>query len=101
MPSLSQTNMQTTVYNLRNGFRPNSIKIDRTTIWGNPFKVGKNCSTREEAIEKYREWIQTQPRLLSMLHYLKGYELGCWCKPLACHGDVIAELADGTTLYSV
>jgi hypothetical protein len=27
---------------------------------------------------------------------LKGKVLGCWCKPDACHGDVLAELADET-----
>ena len=26
---------------------------------------------------------------------LKGKFLGCWCKPEACHGDVIAEIVDG------
>jgi hypothetical protein len=25
---------------------------------------------------------------------LKGKTLFCWCKPDACHGDVLAELAD-------
>jgi hypothetical protein len=28
---------------------------------------------------------------------LKGKKLGCWCKPNACHGDVLAELADDET----
>jgi hypothetical protein len=25
------------------------------------------------------------------IHELKGKTLGCFCKPEACHGDVIAE----------
>lgn len=25
---------------------------------------------------------------------LKDQILGCWCKPLACHGDVLARIAD-------
>lgn len=50
--------------------------------------------SREVAIAKYREWIQTQPKLLRDLHELKGKVLGCWCKPKACHGDILAELAD-------
>jgi hypothetical protein len=46
-------------------------------------------------IEKYRVWIQTQPQLMAALGELRGKVLGCWCKPLAaCHGDVLAELAD-------
>jgi Domain of unknown function (DUF4326) len=27
---------------------------------------------------------------------LKGKKLGCWCKPNACHGNVLIELADET-----
>lgn len=26
---------------------------------------------------------------------LKGKILGCWCAPLPCHGDTLAELANG------
>jgi hypothetical protein len=26
---------------------------------------------------------------------LKGKRLGCFCKPLACHGDVIKEYIEG------
>ncbi len=51
-------------------------------------------SSREEAIEKYREWIVQQPDLMNSLHELKGKVLCCYCKPKACHGDVLAELAD-------
>jgi Domain of unknown function (DUF4326) len=25
---------------------------------------------------------------------LKNKTLGCWCKPLPCHGNFLAELAD-------
>jgi hypothetical protein len=50
--------------------------------------------TREEAVEKYREWIPTQPQLLAQLWILKGKRLGCYCAPLPCHGDVLCELAE-------
>lgn len=50
--------------------------------------------SREEAVGKYREWIQTQPKLLNDLYELKGKTLACYCKPKACHGDILAELAD-------
>ncbi len=68
------------------------VYIGRPSKWGNPFLIGRD-GTREEVIEKYREWIQTQPQLLADLHELKGKVLGCWCAPLACHGDVLTELA--------
>src|SRR5258707_5579815 len=70
------------------------VRIDRTTRWGNPFHIGRD-GTRAEVIAKYEAWIQTQPNLLAALPELRGKRLGCWCKPKACHGDVLARLADG------
>lgn len=67
--------------------------IGRGSPWGNPFIIGQD-GTREEVIEKYRQWVLTQPNLMLNLHLLKGKTLGCWCKPKACHGDVLKELAD-------
>lgn len=67
------------------------VYIGRPGQWGNPFEIGKD-GNREEVIEKYRQWIQTQPRLLAQLPMLKGKRLGCFCKPKACHGDVLMEL---------
>jgi hypothetical protein len=31
---------------------------------------------------------------LKQLRELKGKELGCWCKPNKCHGDILLELID-------
>lgn len=70
---------------------PYDIYIGRPGIWGNPFTIGQD-GTREEVIAKYREWIQTKPELLALLPSLEGQTLGCWCKPNACHGDILAEL---------
>ena len=28
---------------------------------------------------------------------LKGKILGCWCSPYACHGEVLAEIANSDT----
>lgn len=76
------------------------VYIGRPSKWGNLYSHKDNTiakykvESREEAVSKYREWILTQPDLLSSLHELKGKTLGCWCKPKACHGDVLAELAD-------
>lgn len=69
------------------------IYIGRPSKWGNPFRMGRDGG-RSEVIEKYRVWIQTQPKLLAALPELRGKRLGCWCKPGACHGDVLAKLAD-------
>lgn len=62
--------------------------------WGNPFQVGVH-GTREEVIQKYREWIIIQPHLMTALPELKGKILGCHCyPPNDCHGFVLLELLD-------
>lgn len=76
------------------------IYIGRPSIWGNPFshregtKALYKTETRDQAVEAYRQWIKTQPQLLAKLPELKGKVLACWCKPQACHGDILVELAD-------
>jgi Domain of unknown function (DUF4326) len=69
------------------------VYIGRPSKWGNPFVIGKN-GTREDVVRKYREWILTQQHLLDSLCELHGKKLGCFCKPEACHGDVLVELAE-------
>lgn len=69
------------------------VYIGRPSKWGNPFEIGRD-GNRQQVIEKYRAWILTQPGLLKALPELKGKILGCWCAPQACHGDVLAEMAD-------
>jgi hypothetical protein len=65
----------------------------RRSIWANPFTV-KECGSAEKACEKYEKWIRTQPELLERLPELRNKVLGCWCKPGACHGDVLVRLLE-------
>ena len=82
---------------------PFDVYIGRPSKWGNPFshkegtKAKYKTKTREEAIQKYVEWLIKQEDLLLDIHELKGKILGCWCAPKACHGDILAELANGTS----
>ncbi len=94
--------MATTVVNVRKvrGVRPAyDIYIGRQergfrrSKWANPFKIGLDA-TRAEVIAKYRTYLLARPELLAEIGTLKGKRLGCWCKPAACHGDVLAELAE-------
>lgn len=61
----------------------------------NPYKVGKD-GTRIEVIEKYKKYIidklNNDDVLKNMLIEMKGKNLGCWCHPEQCHGDVLLEL---------
>lgn len=68
--------------------------LSQTYDFGNPFRVGADL-TREQAVSRYREYfqrrIETDPIFREQILALKGKRLGCFCKPLECHGDVIIE----------
>jgi hypothetical protein len=61
----------------------------------NPYKIGID-GTREEVLNKYRRYInirlQQSKELEEELISLKGKNLGCWCNPEPCHGDILLEL---------
>lgn len=85
----------TTVVNLR--FEKCDIKIGRPSCFGNPFFL-KNTECdyeRAEVIRKYKEYfykrINDDPDFKLAVEGLRGKKLGCFCKPKACHGDVIVE----------
>lgn len=69
------------------------IYIGRPSKWGNPFVIGRD-GTRAEVIAKYRAYIHKNLDLLSAIPELRGKRLGCYCAPQACHGDVLAKLAN-------
>ena len=69
-----------------------TLYIGRPTVWGNPFVIGKD-GNREEVIQKYETYARNNKALMhniSLLH--EDLILGCWCAPLACHGDIIIKL---------
>ncbi len=76
------------------------VHIGRPSKWGNPFKmkidryIGEISGERQRVVEMYRLWINTQPDLLKALSELKGKNLGCYCSPKKCHGDVLDEMAN-------
>ena len=80
---------ETRVVNRRH--EPYDVYIGRPSVWGNPYKIGRDGS-REEVIAKYREYIIGQIEGGLSLEPLRGKVMGCYCKPDACHGDVLMEL---------
>lgn len=69
------------------------VYIGRPERWGNPFIIGIH-GNRNDVIAKYEKWIRNNPELLAHIKELKGKTLGCWCKPEACHGDVLVKLIE-------
>lgn len=67
---------------------------------GNPHPIGwcdicRESHTRAECIEKFKQdfynKLNSDLELRKAVLALKGKRLGCYCKPKACHGDVIKE----------
>jgi hypothetical protein len=94
---------------------PNTVKVDRTTPWGNPYRVGEPVDMK---VARRWEWKMRDPHRITEtaelavrrfavslgLDYashqlvrdeLGGRNLACWCKPgEPCHADVLLELAN-------
>lgn len=75
-------------------------RVDRRTRYGNPFVIGSDGS-RGEVIAKYREWVLSSEDdeaqwIRDNMYDLRGKTLACWCAPLACHADVLTQLANET-----
>lgn len=85
---------------------PNTVKVDRSTRWGNPFPIEKEHPWKDAAwsVLQFSFWIDrlevfpgkhAPPSLAEIRADLRGKNLACWCKPGAtCHADVLMELAN-------
>ena len=60
--------------------------------WNNPFSMKVCNDDRELCVQKFKDYIQSKKEFIDSLHELKGKNLGCWCYPQKCHGDVLIEL---------
>ena len=71
-----------------------AVYVGRPSKWGNPFVIGRD-GDRYQIIAMYADWLDGMVfnRLLD-LDELKGNDLVCWCAPLACHADILLELAN-------
>lgn len=82
-----------------------NIKNDRCEVYigrggpfGNPYVIGKH-GDRAEVIRKFRihfyDRLKKDPGWKAQVEKLKGKTLGCFCFPLLCHGNILAEFLDG------
>lgn len=68
------------------------VKGTYNSKWRNPFSAQKYG--RDKCIEMFEEYIRNDELMIDQLHELKNKELGCWCHPENCHGDVLLKLID-------
>lgn len=87
---------------------PGAVKVDRSTWWGNPYRVSESASAAQ-TVQALRAEIEKNGFFTGLLkgrsmkinrsmieQKLKGKSLACWC-PLesACHADLLLEIANG------
>lgn len=89
---------------------PNTVKVDRSTKWGNPWRVGewgplmRNAPDAEGAVGLFLLML-ADPEMRRAAGYpedlspLRGKNLACWCKlGEPCHADVLLAFANGEHL---
>ena len=68
----------------------------QSSKWANPFKINKDC-TREQCLMRYKEYIENkifeEPDRYD-LNELRNKNLGCWCYPEKCHGNILIDLLE-------
>ena len=62
--------------------------------WQNNFPVKRYGLAR--CLELYEDKVRNTPELLEAIEELEGKELGCWCKPGPCHGDILIKIFNET-----
>ena len=80
---------------------PNTVKVDRTTPFGNPFPIDPFPIDvdRHTSVEAFRTWISSTDEGHAIAErakaQLRGKNLACWC-PLdgPCHADVLIDVAN-------
>lgn len=86
----------------------NTLCVDRTTRWGNPFHTHGDGSPMEPALAAHLfedqlssagGYVSARFGLVTVAmiqEHLRGKNLACWC-PLSapCHGDVLLRWASG------
>lgn len=84
------------------------VDIGRGSPFGNPYthmrargdhRAAVIVANRDIAIARYHRWLTTDEEItgwpkptLAQILSLAGKRLGCWCKPMSCHGDILVEM---------
>lgn len=80
------------VVNVRKADKRSYVYIGRPSQWGNPYTVDQYG--RGGAIAKFKEAMDKRTDLYQWLAPLRGQDLGCYCAPQPCHGDMILHWLD-------
>ena len=83
---------------------PDEVYIGRPSVFGNPIGIYKRCPVcggthdRGGTLKCYRKYLmghlEKDPAFKELVKGLYGKTLVCYCKPAACHGDILAEVTE-------
>jgi hypothetical protein len=95
---MSETRPQRIQLSRKSGWKmpENTVKVDRTTNWGNPYKDAPAALL----VGLFRDLMRNPDTRWKRenLHKLRGKNLACWCAlDQPCHADVLLELANAPT----
>ncbi|TDR90264.1 DUF4326 domain-containing protein [Enterovirga rhinocerotis] len=97
---------------------PNTVKVDRTTKWGNPYRAGIHCD-RYHAVDSHRHlclfgrrskgapWPDRDEAeyvriVRDEIGELRGKNLGCWCSlESPCHAETLLDLSNRPVCESI
>lgn len=71
---------------------PDTVKVDRSTKWGNPYRIG-TCliPDAKAAVDAFAANLP----LGDFAQELRGKNLACWCRlEQPCHADVLLRVAN-------
>lgn len=74
---------------------PNTVKVDRSTRWGNHIRVFGEA-TPQQAVDGFRHsLIADREKIAAARLALRGRDLACWCGlDDPCHADVWLEIVN-------
>lgn len=82
----------------------NTVKVDRSTRWGNPAVIGKIFEGEEvedalHAVTIFRDGVvygcESFPSMTDIRQHLAGKNLACWCSlDAVCHADTLLLIAN-------
>ena len=58
--------------------------------WQNPFHT--EDFGKDQCLQKYERYIRNSPELIQDIKEIENKQMGCFCKPYECHGDVLLKI---------
>jgi hypothetical protein len=75
--------------------REGDVLVDRTTMWGNPWRLVEYVNTRDFVCDNYATRLRAHPELVARLAERNPKRLVCWCAPKRCHAESLRDALEG------